>query len=150
MKRCAALSCVVFLSGVMFSGCGRGQTTVLLTGRIAGAEQFFANTQACPLQVTLLAAGTPEDAAAGLSFSALIDPDGGFVIEGAEGHGIPPGTYTITVTSTAYGDLIPQLEQEEQANPFGPQVSPLSYEVTADKGQSILIDLSTRTVQREK
>jgi len=68
---------------------------------------------------------------------------GNFTVNGpTRGRGILPGKYKVAVTSTTYGGS----EGDQFKDAFSLPKTPLTYEVTAASEQSIVIDLTKRTI----
>src|SRR5262245_29610513 len=79
---------------------GCSEPKVIVKGRVVANGQPL---KAGSLEVTLQSAGSPDGKTPGRSFPATLERDGTFTVQGGEGKGFPPGTYKITVASTAIG-----------------------------------------------
>jgi hypothetical protein len=69
--------------------------------------------------------------------------DGTFTLSGRDGKGIPPGRYSISVSSQVYGG--------DGADRFAARFEgkkPLAVEVGPEKGQHFVIDVGTMTVTK--
>jgi hypothetical protein len=93
------------------------------------------------------------DAPSSKAFSGQVKKDGSFTVAGAEGGGIPPGKYRITLSTRHYGPPPKNTSGEQPVKltdkfdgAFSdPANSPLVVELQAGK-QAITIDVGTKTV----
>jgi predicted small lipoprotein YifL len=95
----------------------------------------------------------PEDKNAPASSATISSSDNSFVVNGPANKGVPLGKYKITVQLQPYpgekgsekrSDLFARLNDK-----YDPEVSKLTYEVTADSTQSITINLIKGTVTKD-
>jgi hypothetical protein len=138
-----ALPAALFL--VLCCGCS-GETLVVLHGQVVENGQPRKGQGKPPLRVVLTGQGSEADKTPGTSFVAEVGEDGSFTVQGGTGKGIPPGSYTFTLSSTAVGPGRPQ--PGELRDFTDPATSPLKCDVTADPNQRVVIDLGKKTVER--
>jgi hypothetical protein len=135
----AALS-VVLLAHL--AGCG-DRSNVQVKGTLLKDGKPYQLAQDEQVQVTF--AGEDFRGAA-FSASARVQPDSTFVMQGAANRGIPPGTYKIALSAEIYG---PKNEGDRFNGAFAENKTPLSYTVTKDGVQEIVVDVGKKTVSKK-
>jgi hypothetical protein len=133
----------VFAFGLA-AGCGKSEG-VTVTGTVEKDGKPYAFAPNEEVQVGLVgsdANGRP------INMGELVNPtDGTFAFRGPSDKGMAPGTYKVTVSSrTATG---PKRKADRFADDFGPINTPLTYTVTTDDPQAIVIDVGKKTVTRK-
>jgi hypothetical protein len=140
MARALAVALVLVLGFVV--GCG-GKPSVQVRGTLQkdGKSYQFAKDE----QVQITISGVGPD---GIPFSvpARVKDDGSFVLTGPVNRGLAPGTCKITVSAEIYG---PKNDGDRFGGAFSEEKSPLSYVVTADSVQEIVVDVGKKTVTKK-
>jgi hypothetical protein len=140
MARALAVALVVVLGLVV--GCG-GKPSVQVRGTFQkdGKPYQFAKDE----QVQITFSGVGPD---GIPFSAgvRVKDDGTFILTGPANRGVPPGTYKITLSAEIYG---PKNDGDRFRGAFSDEKSPLSYAVTAESVQEIVVDVGKKTVTKK-
>jgi hypothetical protein len=131
---------------LVFAGCGGSKSIV-----VKGTVVLPAKTQLVEsddVKISLI----PDDPAGKTAVGKAAGKDLSFELKAADGKGIPPGTYKITVKITPYAgekDSSERAKQFEGVNKtFDAKSTPLSYEVTKDATQTIAIDLGLGKVTK--
>ncbi len=140
-RGCLVLS-VVILSLSMI-GCGGGSSRLKVQGKVVNnGTPYTHRADTETFQVTFRSAGEQSQ-----SFTPAVDEaTGTFTLLGSDGTGIPPGTYTIEVTSLPYGPPKPGSPQGDRFKTrYTGAKSPLKVEIKPDT-RSITIDVGAGTV----
>jgi hypothetical protein len=145
MIQCGRVPTMATLLVLTVSGCGSGE--VILQGRIVEGGKPIQVPATTPFTLSLASVG--EDKQAGRAFSGMVEPDGNFTVSGPRGQGIPPGRYKITLVSAGSASA-PTPAPLKRLALSDPARTPLSYDVTADRNQRIVIDVGKGTVRREE
>jgi hypothetical protein len=135
-----AFAAALFLLLGLVVGCG-GTGSVQVRGtlqRDGKPYQFAKNEQ---VQITFSGSG-PDGKTAGVR----VNDDGTFILTGPVNRGLPPGTYKITLSAEIYG---PKNDGDRFRGAFSDEKSPLSYAVTADAVQEIVVDVGKKTVTKK-
>jgi hypothetical protein len=130
------------------SGCGNSE--VAARGIILRNNESVVFEPTDSVFLTFSTVDTPTERA----FSGQVKKDGSFTVSGAQGGGIPPGKYRITLSTRHYGpppkntggdQPPPKLTDKFDGAFSDPANSPLVVELQAGK-QAITIDVGTNTV----
>jgi hypothetical protein len=138
------LSIGVLLAVGLASGCGRSDG-VIVTGTLQKDGKVYGFGPNEQLQISMVGndpAGKPYNTVADLNAT-----DGTLTFRGPTGRGVPPGTYKITVSSRLFSG--PKRKGDRFSDEFGPENTPLTYTVTTDVPQEIVIDLGKKTVTKK-
>ena len=95
------------------------------------------------VQITFAGEGTN-----GVPFSAgaRVKDDSTFILSGPSNQGIPAGTYRIAIGAQIYG---PKNEGDRFNGDFEQAATSLTYTVTADPLQEIVVDVAKKTVTKK-
>jgi hypothetical protein len=132
---------LVPLAAVLVSGCGSGNN-VVLRGTLQKDGKAYVFAEGEELEVSLI--GQDPSGRAFSSGAEVNKETGTFSFKGPTGQGIPPGTYKITLSSQLFSG--PQFKGDRFRGAFSQEKTPLSYAMTTDRGQEIIIDIGKKTV----
>jgi hypothetical protein len=141
---CRGFGIGLLLAAGLANGCGRSDG-VIVTGMLQKDGKAYAFGPNEELQISMAGSdptGKPYNTIANLNTT-----DGTLTFRGPTGRGVPPGTYKITVSSRLFSG--PKKKGDRFSDEFGPENSPLTYTVTTDVPQEIVIDLGKKTVTRK-
>ncbi len=133
----AMLVGLVALTGCGDSGVHKVRGKLLYNGQ---PYQLIKDEQ---LQITF--SGKTQDGKSITGGAKFNEADSTFVVEGPKGEGIPPGTYKIGVTSSIYGPK----DVNRLGETFEIRNTPLTYQVTEEPDQKIVVDLDKKSVTRQ-
>jgi hypothetical protein len=137
MRLCLAALCFTGLAGC-------GGPSVKVEGQLVADGKPVAAGESNPLTITLAQKMPPDSKEAGKSFSAVVDASGHFAFDAG---GIPPGTYRVSLLSTAQGPTAPKPPPWVVA--LSSTSTTLTHDVTNDPNQRIVVDGVKRTVHKE-
>jgi hypothetical protein len=123
----------VLLIGCLLTGCG--QDRVKPRGRLVKGDQPFTPTEKQSVHIAFFAAGEASDASARSYVAMFNRQDGTFQVTGADGKGLPPGTYRVAVS-------IVKEHKDELKGLFNVKNSPVVCEVSRTSSE-ITVDLAT-------
>jgi hypothetical protein len=135
------LSCLASVLAV--TGCGRGPKGVTVTGQVLYNGKPIQVQPREEIQVAFSLEAPAGQQPPG-TLATVKPEDGSFTISGLDGKGIPPGRYRVTVSSQLY-----QQSQDRFEPLFDPKLPPLMVDVGPEKGQRVIIDVGTRTVNKQ-
>lgn len=148
--RLAHLGLLTLLLFVL-AGCGGADKRAAVSGKVVVEGKDLKLDGPYPFEVTFRSDDASDPKHAGRSFSAQVEPDGAFVLQGDDGKGVPLANYKITVRSTAYGDPAvvkkatpPWVKAVKDQNK-----TPLHFDLNSEGNVRVVIDVIKKTVQRQ-
>lgn len=133
------------LAIVVIAGCGQGDSIhgVMVKGQVLQSGQPLKVLPGEEITVTFFRAAPAGQKPVGAS--AIVKPeDATFTIEGPSHHGIPAGSYHISLSSQVAGVY----DREDRFVAVFKKKSPLTAEVGPEEGQTFTIDLGKWTVTK--
>jgi hypothetical protein len=127
-RRLALISALLLLG---LTGCGGN--AVRVTGRVVENGQPYRPGKAAQVELTFFSADPP------LAFLAFLNADGTFAAEGADGKGLPPGTYKVALSSPGGSVFRGQFTREN---------TPLTVELAPNSTVDLTIDVGKKTLTR--
>jgi hypothetical protein len=148
MKRALALAVTLSLAVVAGGGCGPGSSRAEVKGIVVMAGQPLKILEEETVHITFAlvkgeSAGDEELAGAG-----EVGSDGSFVVKFPPGKALVAGKYRVALSSEVYGEEYSEKKQPRFAA-FDADDSPLIADLTADDGQTFLIDLKKKSVAKQ-
>jgi hypothetical protein len=131
----------VLVAGLLAVGCGKGGQGVTITGQVL---QNGSPLQFLPKEdLTVGFSAEPPGATAFGASAPVKPPDATFTLTGRDNKGIPPGQYSISLSSQIYGG-----DGTDRFAPLFNGKKPFIVEVGPEKGQHFLIDVGTMKVTK--
>jgi hypothetical protein len=130
-------------AALLVSGCGGGDKGVKVEGRIVRDGQPLATAEGETLNLSFAGKNAKgEDAV----YPAKVNSDGSFVVEGAGGKGIPPGSYKVRINLGGGGSDPASLAKLEKTNQQVARIDNKECQVTSEPNQKLTIDVAKGTI----
>jgi hypothetical protein len=134
----ASFCCVA--AALVFGGCGKGVRGVNVAGQVLQNGKPIKLLPKEEIRVGFSSIDTPAGQQVIAGWEPINPENGTFTFSGPSGNGIPPGKYNVFVSSQLY-----QQSHDRFGAVFDAKKPPI-VDVGSDPGQSIVIDVGTRTV----
>ena len=134
----ASLCCIAAV--LVVGGCRKGVRGVNVAGQVLQNGKPIKLLPKEEIRVGFSSIDMPAGQQAIAGWAPINSEDGTFTFSGPSGNGIPPGKYNVVVSSQLYQQSHDRFEAVFDAK------KPPIVDVGSEPGQSIVIDVGTRTV----
>jgi hypothetical protein len=135
---------VVLLLALGIMGCTGQAATLKGTLQKEGKSYTFADNEEVDVQLV----GTDIEGKPYSTGTTVSREDGSFTLTGPTGRGIPPGNYKITLLSRQFSSA-PKGPDDGFHHQFSADKTPLTYTVTTEPAQEIVVDVGKKSVTRK-